>query len=150
MRRILVASLAVLFFLASPGAHGFMHIVKPGEALAQIADRVYGDAKLETILVGANALDAQGGTIITPGMRLDIPAPGHHTVMQGESWADLSLSWLGTTDVARTELLAHANKGVPWVPPIEGQEIEIPAVLTYIAGDGETVNTIAQRFWGNA
>ena len=38
--------------------------------------------------------------------------------------------------MARTELLAHANKGVPWVPPVEGQEIEIPAVVTYMAGDG--------------
>ena len=51
--------------------------------------------------------------------------------------------------MARTELLAHANKGVPWVPPVEGQEIEIPAVVTYLAGEGETVNTIAARFWGD-
>ncbi|HEY8039342.1 MAG TPA: LysM domain-containing protein [Polyangiaceae bacterium] len=130
-------------------ARAFTHIVKPGETLAQIADRVYGDARLETVLVGANALDVQGGTIISPGMRLEVPAPGHHTVMQGETWAELSLSWLGTNDMARTELLAHANKGVPWVPPVEGQEIEIPAVMTYIAGEGETVNTIAQRFWGD-
>jgi hypothetical protein len=69
--------------------------------------------------------------------------------MQGETWAELALSWLGTSDMARTELLAHDNKGVPWVPPVEGQEIEIPAVVTYIAGDGETVNTIAARFWGD-
>jgi LysM repeat protein len=135
---------------ASTDAAAFQHIVKPGETLAQVADRVYGDAKLETVLVGANALDVQGGTVISPGMRLEVPAPGHHTVMQGETWSDLALSWLGTNDMARNELLARANKGVPWVPPVEGQEIEIPAVVTYIAGDGETVNAIAQRFWGNA
>jgi hypothetical protein len=82
-------------------------------------------------------------------MRLEVPAPNHHTVLQGESWAELSLLWLGTEDMARTELLAHTNKGVPWIPPVEGQEIEIPAVITYIVGDGETVNTIAQRFWGD-
>jgi hypothetical protein len=82
-------------------------------------------------------------------MRLEVPAPGHHTVMQGESWADLALYWLGTNEMARTELLAHANKGVPWVPPVEGQEIEIPAVVTYLAGEGETVNSIAARFWGD-
>jgi hypothetical protein len=123
--------------------------VKPGETLAQIAERVYGDPKLETVLVGANALDVQGGTVIAAGMRLEIPAPEHHTIVQGETWADLALAWLGNDDIARADLLARSNRSVPWVPPVEGQEIEIPAVVTYIAGDGETVNSIAQRFWGD-
>jgi hypothetical protein len=70
--------------------------------------------------------------------------------MQGDTWADLALSWLGASDMARTEILSHHNKGVPWVPPVEGQEIEIPAVLTYIVGDNETINAVAQRFWGDA
>jgi hypothetical protein len=148
MRSAAVAGAVALFASATArDASAFQHIVKPAETLAQIAERVYGDARRETVLVGANALDVQGGTIISPGMRLEVPAPGHHTVLQGETWADLALSWLGTNDMARTELLAHTNKGVPWVPPVEGQEIEIPAVLTYIAGEAETVNTIAQRFW---
>jgi LysM repeat protein len=138
-----------LSVLAPTKAFAFAHTVRPGETLAQIAERVYGDAKLETALVGANALDVQGGTVIVPGMRLEIPAPEHHTIVQGETWADLALTWLGTGDIARADLLARANRSVPWVPPVEGQEIEIPAVVTYIAGDGETVNSIAQRFWGD-
>jgi hypothetical protein len=146
---VVLASAVIAMAAVSDDAYAFQHIVKPGETLAQIADRVYGDAKLETVLVGANALDVQGGTVISAGMRLEVPAPGHHTVMQGESWADLALYWLGTNDMARTELLAHANRGVPWVPPVEGQEIEIPAVMTYLAGEGETVNTIAARYWGD-
>jgi LysM repeat protein len=149
MRVALAIVAAFLVVLGASSASAFTHIVKPGETLAQIAERVYGESKRETVLVGANALDVQGGTIITAGMRLEIPAPGHHTVMQGETWAELSLSWLGTSDMARTELLAHDNKGVPWVPPVEGQEIEIPAVVTYISPEGETVNTIASRFWGD-
>jgi LysM repeat protein len=149
MRRGLSSSVALTIGLIASSADAFTHIVRPGETLAQIADRVYGDAKLERVLVGANALDAQGGTVIVPGMRLEIPAPGHHTVQQGENWADLALAWLGTSDIARIELLAHANKGVPWVAPVDGQEIEVPAVLTYIAGDNETINGVAQRFWGD-
>jgi LysM repeat protein len=146
------ACLAVVLLATSALAHdasAFQHIVKPGETLAQVAERVYGDPRLETVLVGANALDVQGGTVISAGMRLEVPAPGHHTVMQGETWADLAMSWLGASDMARTELLAHSNKGVPWVPPVEGQEIEIPAVVTYLSGEGETVNTLAARFWGD-
>ncbi len=137
----------VLAFAASSDARAFTHVVKPGETLAQIAERIYGESRLETVLVGANALDMQGGTIIVAGMRLEVPAPGHHTVMQGETWVDLALSWLGTGEQPRTELLAISNKGVPWVPPVEGQEIEIPAIVTYIASDTETINSIAQRFW---
>lgn len=143
-------TLAVLVGLGGAGNAGaFTHVVKPGETLAQLADRMYGDAKLETVLVGANALDVQGGTVIAPGMRLEVPAPGHHTIVQGETWGDLALSWLGASDIARADLLARTNRSVPWVPPVEGQEIEIPAIVTYIAGDGETVNSIAQRFWGD-
>jgi LysM repeat protein len=149
MRRVLIAALAVAFSMASADSHGFAHVVQPGEALAQIADRVYGDPKRESVLVGANALDAKGGTIITPGMRLEIPSPARHVVVRGETWFALSLAWLGASDLPRAELLARTNKGVSWVQPVEGQEIEIPAVLTYIAGDGESVTSIAQRFWGN-
>jgi hypothetical protein len=144
------AVLALLGVCSYAGtASAFIHVVKPGETLAQIAERVYGDARFEVALVGANALDAQGGTVIVPGMRLEVPAPGHHTVVQGESWTDLSLAWLGTTDVSRTEVLSKANKGVPWVPPVEGQEIEIPAVIGYLAGEGETINSVAGKFWGD-
>ena len=149
MKGCLCCAAAIAIATGAGNAAAFQHIVKPAETLAQIAERVYGDSKLETVLVGANALDVQGGTIIVAGMRLEVPAPGHHTVMQGESWAELAMSWLGASDMARNELLAHANKGVPWVPPVEGQEIEIPAVVTYIAGEGETVNTLARRFWGD-
>ena len=152
MTRRSVTLTLIAFAATAPAreARGFTHIVKPGETLAQIADRLYGESRLEVVLVGANALDVQGGTVIAPGMRLEVPAPGHHTVMQGETWAELSAAWLGMGDVARAELLARVNKGVSWVPPVEGQEIEVPAIVTYIAGDGETINGVAARFWGDA
>jgi LysM repeat protein len=144
------AAIAVTLTIVAAGdARAFPHVVKSHETLAQIASRVYGDSKYETVLVGANALDAQGGTVIVPGMRLEIPAPEHHTIVHGETWADLAAEWLGTNDIARADLLARTNHSVPWVPPVEGQEIEIPPVVAYIAGEGETVNSIAQRFWGD-
>jgi len=149
IRRALAAMALVIPVATARDAGAFAHVVKSHETLAQIAARVYGDAKFETILVGANALDVEGGTVIVPGMRLEIPAPEHHTIVHGETWADLAAEWLGTNDIARADLLARTNRSVPWVPPVEGQEIEIPPVLTYIAAEGETVNSIAQRFWGD-
>src|SRR5580658_1642516 len=143
---LLVGGIALAF---SGDARAFTHIVKPGETLAQIAERMYASPKLEVVLVGANALDVQGGAVIVPGMRLEIPAPGHRTILAGETWAELALTWLGSGDTARAEMLAISNHGVPWVPPTEGQEIEIPPVITYIAGESETVNSIAARFWGD-
>jgi LysM repeat protein len=149
-RRLFAWTIVVVGASTARDARAFTHIVRAGETLAQISERMYGDSKLESVLVGANALDVQGGSVIAPGVRLEIPAPGHHTVSQGETWAELALGWLGSNDLARTDLLARSNKGVPWVAPVEGREIEVPAVVTYIAGDGETVNSIAQRFWGSA
>src|SRR5580704_10322816 len=98
-RSLLASIVAVVATVAPTHARAFTHVVKPGETLAQIAARIYGDSEREGVLVCANALDVQGGTVIVPGMRLEVPAPGHHTVMQGETWAELSLSWLGMSDV---------------------------------------------------
>jgi len=129
-------------------SHAFTHIVKPGETLSQIAARVYGDARKETILAGANALDVLGGSAIVPGMRLEIPAPGHHTVIAGDTWSALALTWLG--DTKRADVLARLNHGVSWVDPPAGLAVEIPAVIAHIAREGDTSGTVAARYWGDA
>ena len=132
---------------ASP-ARAFTHLVLPGETLAQIAARVYGDPKLEYVLAGANALDVSGGgSAIVPGMRLEIPAPAYHHVVANETWYGLALAWLG--DTKRADVLANANKAQSWVPPEEGREVVVPAVLSVIAGDADSDMTIAGRYLGD-
>ena len=37
-----------------------------------------------------------------------------------------------------------------WVPPIAGQEIVLPAVVTHIANDGESTTTLARRYYADA
>ena len=66
-------------------AEAFPHVVQPGETLAAIAERTYGKVEMERLLVAANALDAGGGISIVPGMRLEVPAVGHHRVLAGET-----------------------------------------------------------------
>jgi hypothetical protein len=147
MRRARLSLLPVLLVpvFSATDADAFTHIVKPGESLAQIATKVYGNPRLETVLVGANALDAQGGSVIVPGMRLEVPAPGYHRIAIGETWFDLALTYLGHKD--RADVLARvANNGVAWIPPVEGQEIVIPPVIAHIAGDNETITDVAEKY----
>ena len=145
----LVLVLAVAFVLGHPSpSAAFSHIVKPGETLSQIAARVYGDARKESILAGANALDAQGGSAIVPGMRIEIPAPGHHTIIAGDTWSTLALAWFG--DARRSDVLARLNHAVPWVDPPLGLAVEIPPVIAHIAAEGDTSGKVAARYWGDA
>jgi LysM repeat protein len=147
MRRVLMALVVVGILCAGRRGHAFTHIVKPGETLAQIAARMYGDARHETVLAGANALDAQGGSAIVAGMRLEIPAPAHHTVIAGDTWTTLALAWLG--DGKRADLLSRLNHAVAWVEPPVGLEVEIPAIVAHIAAEGDTSATVASRYWGD-
>lgn len=131
----------------SQRAEAFPHIVRKGETLARIAERVYGRVEAEQILVAANGLDNGRGIAIAPGMRLEIPAVGHHRVMAGESWPQLADQLLGAAD--RSDVLAFANKAKAWIPPTEGQEIIVPYNLRYVAGGADTILTVAYRFLGD-
>lgn len=127
-------------------AVAFPHVVRSGETLAEIAERMYGRVELEQVLVAANALDLGGGAPVTAGMRLEIPAVGHHRVTGGESWEELADLYLGERH--RYDALAAANDAMPWVPPADGAELIVPYNLRYVARDGDTTLTIAYRFLG--
>lgn len=133
--------------LLASDASAFTHVVSQGETLAQIAIKFYGTPRFETALVGANALDAHGGSAIVAGQPLEIPSPSHHRVEQNETWAELARIHLG--DARRAETLARTNGGVSWVQPSAGQEIEVPAVVAHIAAEGETMPQLAQRYLGD-
>lgn len=133
--------------LAPSDASAFGHVVSHGETLAQLAIRFYGTPRFEAAIAGANALDAHGGSAIVAGQPLEIPAPAHHRVKDGETWFALARAFLG--DPKRADTLARANGAVPWVAPAENQEIEIPAVVAHIAAEGETMMAVAQRYMGD-
>jgi phage tail protein X len=139
-----LAAAAVL--AASTDAAAFPHIVKKGETLASIAERTYGRVQMEQILVAANGLDAGGGIPIVAGMRLEVPALGHHRATAGETWAGLAEQLLG--DARRSDVLALANNSMPWLAPADGQELVVPYNLRYVATDKDSLLTIAYRFLG--
>jgi hypothetical protein len=146
-RRLRTAGMALVcavFFNARGFA--YVHIIKHGQTLADVAEFAYGDPKKESVLVGANALDLRGGSQVGPGMRIHVPAPTFTRAIKGDTWPALAQVWLGNAE--RSAVLSRANQMEPWVPPEEGREILVPAMISHIAGEGEDIFTIAKKYLG--
>ncbi len=144
---LVAGALAALMLAASPReVAAFPHTLQAGETLVQLAVAMYGSARFESVLAGANGLDTRGGSVV-PGMRLEVPAPNHYRVVEGESWLDLSERFLG--DRRRADSLAKLNHAVAWIPPSIAQEIEVPAVLVHLGGDDEKMSALAARYLGD-
>jgi hypothetical protein len=80
-------------------------------------------------------------------MRLEVPALGHRVVKQGESWDSLATELLGSPK--RSDVLSMANDSSPWLSPEEGAEIVVPFNLRVLPESGDTLVTIAYRFYGD-
>lgn len=128
-------------------AAAFDHVVQKGETLASIAERYYGRIQYEKLLVAANSLDAQGGTPIVPGMRLEVPAVGHRRIKAGDTWASLAEELLGAAD--RSDVLSLANDSSPWLTPETGAEIMVPYNLRVIVGQNDTITGLSYKYLGD-
>ncbi|MFW6051027.1 MAG: LysM peptidoglycan-binding domain-containing protein [Myxococcota bacterium] len=126
----------------------YTHVVRPGETLASIAQRYYGDTKRENVLVADNGLTAEGGAAIVVGLRLGIPHVTYHRVREGESWSDIATRYFG--DPKRAFLVIEANGGSVGEPPDVGSELLIPYPLRHVASQGETLPRVASEYYGNA
>jgi len=122
------------------------HVVRPGDTLASIAERYYGDPRRESVLVAENGLASEGGSAIVTGLRLVIPSVGYHTVQEGETWAELAKRFYG--DARRAFVLREANNGSPGAQPDPGAELLIPYPLRHVARQNETVRELAAEFYG--
>jgi phage tail protein X len=138
---------AAAFSLLMGRAQAFTHIVSEKDTLASIAERYYGRIQFEKLLVAANDLDLRGGSPIVRGMRLEVPALGHRIVRQGETWDSLAAELLGSPK--RSDVLSLANDSSPWLTPEEGAEIIVPFNLRVLPDTGDTLVTIAYRFYGD-
>lgn len=123
----------------------FVHTVRPGETLASIAQRYYGDPRRESILVSENGLNAQGGAAIVVGLRLIIPFVSYHRVSEGETWAMLAERFYGRED--RAFLLIEENEGTAGDQPDVGAEIMIPYPLRYTAEQADNLRRIGMIYY---
>ncbi len=130
----------------SGAAAGFTHIVRQGETVAAIAERMYGRVELERLVVHVNGLDGRRGATLVAGMRLEVPAVGHYKVLPGDSWQSIAEELLGTRK--RGDALAQFNKAKPWLKPAAGRELTVPYNVRYVARRGDTTESVAYRFLG--
>jgi LysM repeat protein len=148
MRCAFLALATILATSSIPAtAVGFTHVVKHGETLAGLAEQMYGAVQLERILVAANALHGTNATPIVPGMLLEIPAPSHYRVQEGDSFASIARDLLGAD--FRAGELAEANDSKPWLPPDPGTQLVIPYNLRWVARDDDTLSGLAYKFLGD-
>jgi phage tail protein X len=125
----------------------FPLLAASGDTLATLAQRVYARRGNESVLAAANGLERAGGSALPAGTRLDVPTTAYHRVARGETWAELGATLLGAPE--RGSALALANGSRPWLPPAEGAEILVPYNLHVIAEPGDTLTSLAKRYFGS-
>jgi len=122
-----------------------VHIVRPGETLASIAELYYGDPRREGVLVTENGLSTGGGSAIVVGLRLLVPSVSYHRVLEGETWAELATRFYG--DPSRAFVLIESNGGKSAVHPDVGAELLVPYPLRHVADQNEAIRKLAKMYY---
>jgi LysM repeat protein len=145
--KLVIAILLLLASSASANGPAFIHVVRPGETLASIAQRYYGDARRESVLVAENGLTTQGGAAIVVGLRLVIPVVSYHRVQAGETWAQIATQHYG--DPRRVSALIEANPQVQTAQPDVGAELLVPYPLRHVCRQNDTIRRVAGLYYGD-
>lgn len=146
--RLTACLVAVAIWLAPLRASAdYIHVVRPGETLASIAQVYYGDPQRESVLVAENGLTTQGGAAIVVGLHLIVPWVGHHIVQEGQTWSELAERSYG--DARRAFLLIEANGGSAGTQPDVGAELVVPYPLRHVAVQSETLRDIAEAYYSD-
>jgi LysM repeat protein len=142
MHRRLFAVLSIaLLCAAAPSAAQVLYRTQPGETLAGLAQRFYGDASLADLIAQHNQLRGA----LEPGVELRLPSASRHTVARGESWSDLAARYWG--DAALGRALARWCGADGASAPAASEIVTVPALVSHRLAPGETLVALARRFY---
>ena len=136
-----------LVLLAVPAVRAAdkVHVVTAGESAPALAKKYYGDSSLSDLLLRYNG---KSGKMIHPGERLSIPYCEVYHTRSGDTWSELAKKHLGRATAAPT--LAELNGYATAQPLRVGARIVVPVVLKHTLARGESLSTLAQRFYGDS
>lgn len=136
---------ASLSTVTSVAAGQRVHTVAAGESAASLANKYYGERDLGDLLLRYNG---KPGRVIRPGERLTIPFCEVYRARPGDTWSVLAKSRLGRASTS--PVLAELNGYAPGEPLRVGARIVFPVVLRHTLARGESLSTLATRFYGDA
>lgn len=143
---LLVALVGVLPYAEAQDGT-FVYVVKSGETLAAIAQRFYGDALYEKVLVSENGLTGHGGVSIVSGMKLVVPYSTYYRVKAGDNWSKLAEQFYGHAD--RAFVIAQANNLSKEVAPEENAQLLVPYAVRHVADPKDDLSDICEAYYGS-
>jgi LysM repeat protein len=134
----------VLLAVPAVRAADKIHVVAAGESAPALAKKYYGDSSLSDLLLLYNG---KTGKMIHPGERMSIPYCEVHRARSGDTWSELAKKHLGRATAAPA--LAELNGYATDRPLRVGARIVVPVVLKHTLARGESLSSLAQRFYGD-
>lgn len=121
------------------------HTVVAGETLSALALRYYGDGELYRLIATASGIADPG--VINVGQRLLIPDFTRYTVVAGDTLSGLASRFYGDADLDRLIAGASGISESSVITP--GQRLVIPDLIRYPVVAGDTLSSLATRFYGD-
>jgi nucleoid-associated protein YgaU len=122
------------------------YTVQSGDTLRSIAQQFYGDSTLWTLIQAANpGIDPNNLQI---GQQLQIPFGQQYTVQSGDTLNNIAQRFYNNS--SWWTLIQAANPGIDPNNLQIGQLLQIPLGLEYIVQSGDTLRSIAQKFYGDS
>jgi LysM repeat protein len=121
------------------------HTVQPGESASAIAKHYYGTFDPAELLLTYNG---KTSNVLRAGETLSVPYSEVHRVQPGDTLSVIAERYLGRSSVYPVVALMN-DLGAEHSLSV-GQELVIPVAVPYRLGAGDTLSTLADRFYGNA
>ncbi len=121
------------------------HTVVAGETLSALALRYYGDGELYRLIATASGIADPG--VINVGQRLLMPDFTRYTVVAGDTLSGLASRFYGDAELDRLIAGASGISESSVITP--GQRLVIPDLIRYPVVAGDTLSSLATRFYGD-